>query len=70
MIIVNAKDGPCTTYTTGNLWVDYLCTGDLFWLASKIIDAAAHVSLYMLTAHGEADPVLTTLPVKRCMDVN
>lgn len=70
MFIVDVKYGACATFTAENLWFDCVSSTHLSWLPRKFLDASAYFVLYEFTIRMGKDPVLTTLPVKRCIEVD
>lgn len=46
MFIVNAKDGACLNYYTGNLWIEHVSEKLLFRLPVKILDTVEYFGLY------------------------
>lgn len=49
MFIVNANEGTYSTYYTGNLRLDNVSGGLLFWLPAKILDALVYFGLHEFT---------------------
>lgn len=60
----------CATYYFGNLLFDHVYGEPLFRLMAKILDPLAYFGVYKFSLHTETDPVLTSLAVKRCMEVD
>lgn len=46
MLIVNAKDGECARYYTGNHWFDHMSGGCLFHPPEKMLAALPYLGLY------------------------